>query len=177
MHRLCLIMGVATAAILASATSAGDKKSDSIKFDTKDFDMALGEWYGLRLKSCSIVEVSKPDSKFFQEIPKANAKKAVKLLLEVAQDLDANTAAEATLIFKKDAGFYSGQVESHCFDDEGVRIAKFASKGKVEGEIKGKKGEVFRAILPLPADDVLSKTKTVKLELVVPPKQKKLKKE
>jgi hypothetical protein len=177
MNRLWVIVGVATAAIVASATSAGDKKSDSVKFETKEFDKALEEWYGLKLKSHSLVDVSKEDSKFIQEIPKANQKKAVKLLLEVTQDLDANTATEAMLVFKKDAGFYSGRVESHFFDDEGVRIAQFASKGKVEGEIKGKKGEVFRAILPLPADEVLSKTKTVKFELVVPPKQKKLKKE
>jgi len=183
MFRLWVIVGVTAAAIAATATSAGDKKSeaagekksDVIKIETKEFEKALEEWFGLKLKSQSLVEVTKLDSKGKQD--SKEKQKAMKLLLEVAQDLNGEDAAQAKLIFEDPKLGFFGRVEFHCFDNEGVRIARHFASGKVEGEIKGKKGDVFRAILPLPPEDVMSKTTTLKCELFVPDKKKKVKKE
>jgi hypothetical protein len=173
MFRPWVIVGVTTAAIVASATSAGDKKtesagdkkSDAIKIETKEFEKALEEWYGLKCKSHSLVDVTK-------EIEgKKEKEKAMKLLLEVAKDYDPKEIADLRTIFMGARAFdakneVSG-IDFHCYDAESVRIARHIPKCKIEGEIK--KGEVVRVILPLPSDDVLSKTATLKVELVVSP--------
>jgi hypothetical protein len=188
MYRLWVLVGVTAAAMLASASAgdkkseaAGDKKSDT-KIETKEFEKAL-EWYGLKLKSSSLVDLESKGK------PKADSK-ALKLLLEVTTDLDPKDANEARMLFTgvhafnfkdlakdskavKDEG---GGVELHFYDAENVRIYHHIPGGKVEGQIK--KGEVFRAILPFPTgSDLLGKTATLKVELVVPANKKKLKKE